>query len=277
MKTVCEAVNGTVDQGLEGSKASNRMIQPKQPTRRQLLGGLLASAAPAVLRSQAPGKPPNVVFIICDQMRGDAMSFMGNPMARTPNLDRLAKNGIAFDNYFSNSPVCTPARKSFFSGRYPHEHGSLTNRHGDMLSMPGTMIDYFKARGYRSGYIGKNHALKPEVLKAMDSVHQRDREPFRKYNQYVPPEWHSDTYWPAEETHAWLNTADALQFIEGSKDGNPFFLTVSYFDPHPPYMAPPEYTSKYRSDQMKIPAFIDPAKLSGRLVDFCRAMKADKI
>ncbi len=256
----------------------NQNNQSKGLTRRQILGGLLgAAAAPEVLRSQAPGKPPNVVFIMCDQMRGDAMSFMGSPVARTPNLDKLAASGISFDNYFSNCPVCTPARKSIFSGRYPHEHGSLTNRHGEMLSLPGTMIDYFKQRGYRTGYIGKNHAFKPEVFKSVDFTKLRDREPFRKYNEFVPPEWHSDTYWPSEETHAWLNTADALQFIDGAKDGNPFFLTVSYFDPHPPYMAPPEYTSKYRSDQMKIPTFIDPAKLSGRLVDFYRAMKADKI
>ncbi len=247
-------------------------------TRRQALGGLVgAAAAPQVLRSQAPGKPPNVVFILCDQMRGDAMSFMGSPVARTPNLDKLASRGISFDNYFSNCPVCTPARKSIFSGRYPHEHGSLTNRHGEMLSLPGTMIDYFKQRGYRTGYIGKNHAYTPEVFKSVDYTKLRDREPFRKYNEFVPPEWHGDTYWPAEETHAWLNTTDALKFIDGAKDGSPFFLTVSYFDPHPPYMAPPEYTSKYRSDQMKIPPFIDPAKLSGRLVDFYRAMKADKI
>ena len=123
-------------------------LQNNGPTRRQLLGGLLgASATPQVLRSQSKAKPPNVVFIMCDQMRGDALSFMGSTMARTPNLDKLAKRGISFDNYFSNNPVCTPARKSIFSGRYPHEHGSLTNRHGDMLPLKGTMIDYFKARG----------------------------------------------------------------------------------------------------------------------------------
>ncbi|HTM50504.1 MAG TPA: sulfatase-like hydrolase/transferase [Bryobacteraceae bacterium] len=248
-----------------------------KPTRRQILGGLLGGAAPHVLRSQAPGKPPNVVFIISDQMRGDAMSFVGSPCARTPNLDKLAGRGISFDNYFSNSPVCTPSRKCFFSGRYPHEHGSLTNRHGEMLALPGAMIDYFKQRGYRTGYVGKNHAYKNEVFKSVDVARLRDREPFRKYNRFVPPEWHADTYWPAEECYAWLNTADALRFIDGARDNNPFFLTVSYFDPHPPYMAPPEYTSKYRSDQMKIPPYIAPSALSGRLDDFARAMKADKI
>ena len=58
----------------------------------------------------------------------------------------LPARGVSCDNYFSNNPVCTPARKSIFSGRYPHEHGSLTNRHGEMLSLPDTMIAYFKER-----------------------------------------------------------------------------------------------------------------------------------
>ena len=246
------------------------------PSRRELLGGLLAGAAPFALRGQ-PGKPPNVVFILCDQMRGDALTFLGSPNARTPNLDRLAAGGLSFNNYFSNNPVCLPSRKSMFSGLYPHQHGSLANHHGKPMPLDGTMLAYFKQRGYRTGYIGKNHCYDKEAIAAADYVKVRDREPFREYNRWVPPEWHSDTYWPAEECHAWLNTRDALEFIGGARDGNPFFMTVSYFDPHPPYMAPPEYTSKYRSDQMKLPPYIAPSKLSGRLDDYCKAMRCDRI
>ncbi len=205
------------------------------------------------------------------------MTYMGSPCARTPNLDRLAARGVSCENQFTNGPVCQPSRKSMFSGRYPHEHGTLTNRHGQLLSLPDTMLEHFQKRGYRTGYVGKNDAFLPKAVQTADTVKVRDREPFREYNQYVPPEWHADTYWPSEQTHAWLNTADALQFIDGAADRNPFFLTVSYFDPHPPYMAPPEFTSKYRSDQMRIPEFIHPSRLSGRLEDFWRAMKCDRI
>lgn len=237
----------------------------------------LAGAAPFIARGAA-ANPPNVVFITCDQMRGDALGFLGHPNARTPNLDRLAARGVAFDHCFSNSPVCMPSRKSVFSGRYPHEHGSLTNRHGGRLEMPGTLIEHFHARGYRMGYIGKNHCYPDKLLASrMETAHIRDREPFRVYNQYVPPEWHCDTYWPAEETYAWRSTNEAIGFIEGARDRRPFFLTVSYFDPHPPYMAPSEYTSRYTSAGMKLPPFVPPAALSGRLGDFCRAMKFDRI
>jgi arylsulfatase A-like enzyme len=248
-----------------------------QPSRRELLTGLAAGAAPFILRSQSSARPPNVVFLICDQMRGDALSLLGSPNARTPNLDRLAAGGVAFVNHTSNNPVCLPSRKSMFSGLYPHQHGSLANHHGKPMPVANTMLEYFKQRGYRTGYVGKNHTYDKEAIATADFVKVRDREPFRQYNRWVPPEWHTDTYWPAEECHAWLNTADALQFIDGARDRNPFFLTVSYFDPHPPNMAPPEYSSKYHSDQMKIPPFIAPSKLSGRLDDYCRAMKCDRI
>ncbi len=220
----------------------------------------------------------NVVLLIADQMRGDALGFLGGPNARTPNLDRLAADGVSFDNYFVNNPVCMPSRKSIFSGLYPHQHGSLTNRQGKPLDIAGSMLQHFNRLGYRLGYIGKNHTFQDSALvSSVDTASIRDREPFRAYNQYVPPEWHSDAYWPAEECYAWRSTEEALQFIARARDGNPFFLTVSYFDPHPPYMAPSEYTSRYHSDQMKIPPYIAPSLLSGRLEDFCRAMKFDKI
>ena len=209
--------------------------QYNMPTRRAVLGGLLASAA----RPQPSDKPFNVVLLIADQMRGDALGFLGSPNARTPNLDRLAGQGVSFDNYFVNNPVCLPSRKSIFSGLYPHQHGSLTNRDGKPMEIAGSMVEHFKKRGYRVGYMGKNHTFRDSALEsAADTAHIRDREPFRAYNRYVPPEWHSDTYWPAEKCYAWQSTDEALQFIDGARDGNPFFLTVSYFDPHPPYMAP---------------------------------------
>jgi arylsulfatase A-like enzyme len=251
---------------------------PAKSTRRAAIAGLLSYPLIKTTRAQPSDKPPSVVLLISDQLRGDALGFVGNPNARTPNLDRLAAHGVSFDNYISNNPVCMPSRKSIFSGLYPHQHGSLTNAHGKPLEIAGSMMEYFKNRGYRLGYIGKNHTYNDKALASfVDTASIRDREPFRAYNRYVPPEWHTDTYWPAEECYAWRNTDEALRFIDGARDGNPFFLTVSYFDPHPPYMAPAEYTSRYHSDQMKIPPYIAPTDLSGRLEDYWRAMKFDKI
>lgn len=239
-------------------------------TRRRFLQAL--PLAPAVLGGAA--KPPNVLFLISDQMRAEALGALGRSPGRTPHLDRLAGEGVAFANCFSNNPVCLPARKSMFSSLYPHQHGSLTNRGGSgTLELRDTLLDDFRARGYRIGYVGKNHAYRNEAMEALDFTSVRDREPYRAYNRWVPPWWHCDAYWPAGETYAHRNTEDALRFLrEGARE--PFFLTVSWFDPHPPYMAPSEYTSRYRG--MRLPEFVPAAKLSPRLEEYYRALQFDR-
>jgi arylsulfatase A-like enzyme len=242
-------------------------------SRRDFLRG--AALAPAVLGAAAD-TPPNVVFVICDQMRADALGALGGRNGRTPNLDRLASQGVVFENSFSNNPVCVPSRKSMWTSLYPHQHGSLTNRDGDLLELQNTALGYFKERGYRIGYAGKNHAFTKKAIGSIDMSSVRDREPFREYNAWVPPYWHCDSYWPAEQTYANLNTEDALRFLSVG-DRTPFFLTVSYFDPHPPYMAPSEYTSRYTSRDMRLPEFIAPKNLSPRLDEYYRALRFDRV
>ena len=70
---------------------------------------------------------PNVILIMCDQMRWDAAGFAGSPTVRTPNLDRLAAAGVCFENAYCASPVCSPARASWLTGLYPHAHRQLRN------------------------------------------------------------------------------------------------------------------------------------------------------
>ena len=237
-----------------------------------------AITAPSILKAKTADSPPNVVFIICDQMRGDALSCLGHPNAHTPNLDKLAAEGVLFENYFANNPVCQPSRVTLFSGLYPHQHGKLTNQSGKKIeSLPGSMLGYFRDRGYRVGWVGKNHTYSEKVLKSLDFCEIRAREPFRAYSKFVPPYWHSDTLWPAEKCYPRMNTDDAIKFISSAKRGEPFFLHISYFDPHPPYMAPSEYTSKYCSKEMVLPPFVPPEKLSPRLAEHCQALHYDRI
>ena len=153
-------------------------------TRRDFLK--TAALAPAILGAAAD-TPPNVVFVICDQMRADALGALGGRNGRTPNLDRLASQGVVFENSFSNNPVCVPSRKSMWTSLYPHQHGSLTNRDGDFLELQNTALGYFKERGYRIGYAGKNHAFTKKAIGSIDMSSIRDRAPFREYNASVPP------------------------------------------------------------------------------------------
>ncbi len=233
---------------------------------------LLGTAATAIRAGRATDAPPNVLFITVDQMRGDCIATVGHPNVRTPNLDRMAREGVLFRNAFASSPVCVPTRKSCFSGQHPHQHGSLTNRHGDQLEWRGSMLDYFSKRGYQTAWVGKNHTFTREALQELDYADIRDREPFRRYNGYVPPHWHSVVYWPEEACYPHINTESAIRFLRRAGQSDPFFLHVSYFDPHPPYMAPARFAARYDSGDMVMPTRVDPASLSARLERYHRAM-----
>ncbi|MDX1476974.1 MAG: sulfatase-like hydrolase/transferase, partial [Saprospiraceae bacterium] len=90
------------------------------------LAGLVLSCQPTVLHTETD-PPPNILFLLPDQMRGQAMASMGNPDVQTPNLDRLAAEGILFRNTFANSPVCSPARANMLTGTYAHTNGMVAN------------------------------------------------------------------------------------------------------------------------------------------------------
>lgn len=233
---------------------------------RTCAAGALGAAATAQAASAREQTPPNVLYIICDQMRGDALSCLGNPNARTPHLDQLAREGVLFERWFSNNPVCAPSRVTNFTGRYPHEHGMVTNGATEPpRRFEDTLLGHFRDRGYRAGWVGKNHTYAKPLLYTLDYCRLRSREPFRNYSPYVPPWWHSDMYWPEEECCAAQNTEDAIAFLRQSKPGEPFFLHVSYFDPHPPYFAPATFTSRYAAKDMTIPPYVPPENLSERL------------
>ena len=234
--------------------------------------------SPYASEAQQNNLPPNIIFIICDQMRGDAFGAAGNSNAKTPNIDKLAANGIMFRNNFANNPVCLPSRISMFSGMYPSQTGVLHNKHkGDRLTYNRSLPWYFKQAGYRTGYIGKNHTFVESELENFDFVSIRGREECRAYSKYVPPNWHSDIFWPEEDCNPGKNTREAIEFINQSSPRKPFFLHLSYFDPHPPYMAPSKYTSRYCSDEMELPEYIDPARLGDRLAEHQKALHYDRI
>jgi len=106
---------------------------------------------------------PNIVLIMCDQMRWDAAGFAGSPTVQTPHLDQLAANGVCFENAYCASPVCSPARASWLTGLYPHAHLHLRNygpkrvgEFGGYLPHDRTTIgDVLKRAGYRCGIVGR--------------------------------------------------------------------------------------------------------------------------
>ena len=104
------------------------------------------------------GKVRNILFAMCDQLRFDYLSCMGHPRLETPNIDRLAAQGVLFRHAYCNSPVCGPSRMSFYTGRYPTSHGTTWN--AVPLSIRElTLGDYLRPAGLSVALVGKTHVV----------------------------------------------------------------------------------------------------------------------
>lgn len=112
--------------------------------------------APGVYSADSPR--PNIVVILIDDLRWDDIGCMGHPFSKTPNIDRIAKEGILFQNAFATTPLCSPSRASFMTGQYVHTHGIIDNTERSaqshrLVTFPKLLHD----GGYETGFIGKWH------------------------------------------------------------------------------------------------------------------------
>jgi len=116
-----------------------------------LLGG-------SILPNRLSADPvqPNIIFILADDHRWDALSCTGHPFIRTPHLDRIANEGVLFENAFVTTSLCSPSRASFLTGQYAHKHGVVTN-HTPWDNRNKTFLELLKTAGYETAFIGKWH------------------------------------------------------------------------------------------------------------------------
>lgn len=193
---------------------------------------------------------PNILFFFSDQQRWDTLGCYGQPLPVTPNLDRMAEEGVRFEHAFTCQPVCGPARASLQTGRYPAEIGVFTN-HRMLPPDSDTLARRLSAAGYEVGYIGKWHLASFGPQDGPDNFRTRPVPPERR-GGYVDYWLASDTLeftshsydgymfdadgnrveFPEGRYRADAQTDWALDYLRTRTGERPFFLFLSYIEPH---------------------------------------------
>ena len=261
------------------------------PTRRQFLrgvgGGLVTmSLTGNLLARQSSAKPPNLLFVFPDQMRGQALGFMNEDPVITPNLDKFAAESLVLTEAVSNYPVCSPFRAMLMTGRLPHANKVLSNCNSnsapfgcELQESDRCWSDVLKDRGYSLGYIGKWHLDAPYK----PYVKCENNRPNFAWNEWCPPNrrhgfdfWYSygtydyhltPMYWPTDSTRdepvkvkQWgpEHEADlAIKYVRNEngkyrKPNKPFALVISMNPPHTPYhLVPKKYVDMYKGKTYK--------------------------
>jgi len=236
---------------------------------------------------------PNIVLILSDQHRGDVMGCAGNTVASTPNLDRLAAEGVLFRRCNTSSPLCMPARSCLATGQYPNQHGVWGNSTEADRYGP-SHVRNIRDAGYHTAVIGKTHLW----IHGRDAGHSNQHEPalhdwgFQDTHESMTFGIWSGCYyadWLAERdrlvglkeymrtlgrsrAHPWETppsvlpndehrdtycTRTAAQWIRNYQGDKPFYLQICPSGPHPPFDSPAEYRELYRPEDMPL-AIMDP-------------------
>jgi len=203
---------------------------------------------------------PNIVLIMTDQQRADVSAREGFPLDTTPFLDRLARGGVWFHRAYTTNPTCAPARVSFLTGRYPGATRVRTNHNIPDAAYSQDIIDVVKARGYATAMVGKNHShLTPERVDHWFPLGHgggsgEGRSPHEKaFDQYLRELNHrvavDPTPFPVECQGPSRAVSDALTWIR-SLAGRPFFLWLTFAEPHNPYQVPEPYYSMFPPESL---------------------------
>lgn len=205
--------------------------------------------------------PPNVLFIIADDLNTSLIHSYGNKGVVTPNLDKLAQRGRIFTRAYTQAPLCNPSRSSLMTGRYPHHLKIWTNSPHIRGVYPNikTLPEYFKDHGYHTAGIGKIYHNWGQALKGdPPSWSEPEKYHWAAHYQdwYVPGRpytLHSDLdKGPAVQNEdvpdeAYLDgriTNEAIKTLRELRE-TPFFLAVGFWKPHLPFNAPKKYWDLY--------------------------------
>ena len=219
-------------------------------------------------------KKPNVLLIISDQHQKKVTGSYGNPLVKTPNIDRLSAEGMTFDQAYCQAPLCGPSRSSAMTGTHPHTCGAYGHGAQFPLRDLPTLGSAFRAAGYVTGSFGKVH-IRGEQKEGRDlGFDERDLRyytyNFQDYIDVVGKQ-NVDKYWPHDPGGVNNLNPDnegidlpecmmfdalvaerSIRFLEEHRD-QPFFAWVGLEKPRPAWWAPAEYHAMYRGEDMIVP------------------------
>jgi len=221
---------------------------------------------------------PNLLLLMADQLTARALRAYGGTVARTPNIDTLAAQGVVFESFYCNSPLCAPSRFSFSAGQLPAKIGAYDNAAEFAAAVP-TFAHYLRSAGYQTALAGKMHFCGPDQLHGYEERLTTDIYP-------------ADFGWTPDWTRfgerpGWYHTMDSvtqagscirtnqidfddevvsatrqkLFDLARSRDERPFCLVASLTHPHDPYVIPTAYWERYTDDEIDMPRVGD---LAGR-------------
>jgi arylsulfatase A-like enzyme len=232
---------------------------------------VLGAAAGANAAAQA--KRPNVLFLIADDLN-NLLGCYGDPLAKTPNIDRLAARGVRFERSYCTFPLCAPSRNSFLTGLYPNSTGILANAQVFRQTIPSqvSMPQAFRLSGYFAARIGKlYHYNVPasigtnghddpgswEMELNPAGVDRLDEQP--QIFSLLPGSFGGTLSWYASPKPDRFHTdglmaEDAVWVLErcAMRNDRPFFLALGFFRPHTPYVAPRDYFTLYPENDMPV-------------------------
>ncbi|MFO7976138.1 MAG: arylsulfatase [Candidatus Hydrogenedentota bacterium] len=218
---------------------------------------------------------PNIILILCDQMRGDAWGADGNKHIHTPNLDYLASLGARFPHAYSAVPSCLPARASLWTGQNQWHTGVLGMGRGQgpiPNDFPHTIAGELTNAGYRTHLVGKGHfhpqrtPMGFETKELDESGRMPDSDHRVWFAKHAPDSvtpddhgvdwnsWHARPWHTEEHLHptCWTMTR-SLEFLRAQGDDRPFFLNISFARPHSPYVPPKHYFDLYSDADLPEP------------------------
>jgi len=221
-------------------------------------------------QTAGPAGRPNIVLIMTDQQRADFTRAAGFPLDTMPFLDSLGERGVRFERAYTPMPICAPARISLFTGRYPHAHRVRQNSAIGHAVYARDLVDLLREAGYVAGLAGKNHShLDPAALDFAATYMHTGRSgptgPQPSEAEAAYDAWLTDlgqrrgsfsrepTPFPLECQLPHRIVRDALAWIDTLTGGEgqagapaaPFFLWLSFPEPHNPYQVPEPYFSLF--------------------------------